>query len=261
MRRRNDAPGAHDLAAARDLSRGEHLPNRRPDRQAPHPSWLPRQRRGVTPQMIGRYPDYDVFSARETWDPATAAVVDERMSHKSGDPLRFFSEAQAPTLRAFCDTCMAQDEDPRVPVAELVDQKLADGRLDGYQYADMPDDRETWQLVLTALDEVASARYGTPVFAALDDDAKVAIVDQFAHGTLTSPTLARLNTKRAWSVCMRMILSAFYAHPWAWNEIGYGGPAYPRGYMRLGPLGVREPHEKPGATAEDPVRVAPELEP
>ena len=31
---------------------------------ARHPGWLPRQRRGVTPQMIGRYPDYDVFDAR-----------------------------------------------------------------------------------------------------------------------------------------------------------------------------------------------------
>ena len=33
---------------------------------------------------------------------------------------------------------------------------------------------------------------------------------------------------------MRSILGAFYSHPWAWNEIGFGGPAYPRGYSRLG---------------------------
>ena len=32
---------------------------------------------------------------------------------------------------------------------------------------------------------------------------------------------------------MRSVLAAFYSHPWAWNEIGFGGPAYPRGYMRL----------------------------
>ncbi len=48
---------------------------------------------------------------------------------------------------------------------------------------------------------------------------------------------------------MRVILEAFYSHPWAWNEIGFGGPAYPQGYMRLGPLGVREPRERRGATA------------
>ena len=38
----------------------------------------------------------------------------------------------------------------------------------------------------------------------------------------------------------RAILSAFYSHPWAWNEIGFGGPAYPRGYARLGRGAARE---------------------
>ena len=60
-------------------------------------------------------------------------------------------------------------------------------------------------------------------------------------------------------LCMRMMLEAFYSHPWAWNEIGFGGPAYPRGYMRLGPTGILEPHERAGATGEDPERAAKEL--
>jgi len=243
-----------------DLSSGHHLPNLRPGKQPPDPSWLPRQRRGTTPQMVGRYPDYDVFDARDTWDEATTRVVEERMAVESGGPLSFFREDEAATLRAFCDTCTAQDSDPRVPVAELVDQKLAKGQLDGYQYYDMPDDRDTWHLVLAGLDEVARSRYGKEGFGALDAEAREALVGQLAAGALSSASLDRLNVKRAWSVCMRMILSAFYSHPFAWNEIGFGGPAYPRGYMRLGPVSTREPFERPGATSEDPVRVAPELE-
>jgi hypothetical protein len=34
----------------------------------------------------------------------------------------------------------------------------------------------------------------------------------------------------------------YYGHPWAWDEIGFGGPAYPRGYMRL-ERGEPEPWE------------------
>ncbi len=53
---------------------------------------------------------------------------------------------------------------------------------------------------------------------------------------------------------MRAVLSEFYSHPWAWNEIGYGGPAYPRGYMRLGATGparaLRGARRRP---SEDPV--------
>jgi hypothetical protein len=26
----------------------------------------------------------------------------------------------------------------------------------------------------------------------------------------------------------------YYAHPQAWDEIGFGGPASPRGYVRMG---------------------------
>ena len=37
-------------------------------------------------------------------------------------------------------------------------------------------------------------------------------------------------------------VEAYYAHPWAWDEIGFGGPAYPRGYMRL-EHGLPEPWE------------------
>jgi hypothetical protein len=37
-------------------------------------------------------------------------------------------------------------------------------------------------------------------------------------------------------------VSAYYSHPWSWDEIGYGGPAYPRGYMRL-ENGLPEPWE------------------
>lgn len=210
--------------------------------------------------MIGRYPDYDVFDASAIWDAATARLIAQRMSVHSGAPLAFFGPAEAATLRAFCDVCMAQDCEPRIPVAELVDEKLAAGRLDGYQYADMPDDRETWRLVLRALDEVARSRYGKPSFAALDGDSQRGVVGQLAHGTLDVPALQSLSAGRAWSVCMRAILAAFYSHPWAWNEIGFGGPAYPRGYMRLGPTSVLEPFEQPGASDEDPVRSAPELE-
>ena len=144
-------------------------------------------------------------------------------------------------------------------MVEMVDEKLAAGLLDGYQYADMPDDRDTWRLVLAGLDEVAQGRYGQPAFAAAEVETQEAIVGLLAQGQLSGGSWDKLNTKRAWSVCMRMVLAAFYSHPWAWNEIGFGGPAYPRGYMRLGPTSTREPFERYGATDEDPVRTTPKL--
>jgi hypothetical protein len=50
---------------------------------------------------------------------------------------------------------------------------------------------------------------------------------------------------------MRYACTAFYSHPWAWNEIGFGGPAYPTGYKSLGVDG-REPWEVAERDAFDP---------
>ena len=72
---------------------------------------------------------------------------------------------------------------------------------------------------------------------------------QFAQGRLVGGAWDELNVNRAWTVVMRAALAAFYSHPWAWNEIGFGGPAYPRGFMRLGgpggPSGCGSPSRNP----------------
>jgi hypothetical protein len=38
------------------------------------------------------------------------------------------------------------------------------------------------------------------------------------------------------------IVMAYWSHPIAWNEIGWGGPASPRGYVRMG-YDERDPWE------------------
>jgi len=241
-----------DPLVPRDLSRPDHLPNLRPGGRAPHPSWLPRQRKGTTPQMIGRYPDYDVLASIDEWDAATTQVIQARMDVSLD--MAFFRFEEHATVRRFCNIVMAQDSEPRVPVAELIDAKLCAGRLDGFQYDDMPDDRDTWHMVVAGLDDVARARHAKSFAECHVADAR-RIVSNFAKSQLSGFSWDELNVPRAWSLCQRNILSAFYSHPWAWNEIGFGGPAYPQGYMRLGPLSTLEPHETRGATSEDPVRL------
>jgi Gluconate 2-dehydrogenase subunit 3 len=232
---------------APDFRRSEHLP--KVGTTPADPRELPRQRRGTTPQMHGRYPDYDCLAHSDHWDEVTRQVVVARM--ESVPELRFFSDAEAATLRAFCDVVLAQDTEPRIPVLAFVDRKLFEGRLDGYQYADMPDDRDSWRLVARGLDEAARTR-SAGSYAAAPAELQQELMDAFAEGTLSGGIWDRLDPGRAWSVVMRSILAAFYSHPWAWNEIGFGGPAYPRGYARLG-VGLSEAWEGAEALDVDPV--------
>jgi hypothetical protein len=217
---------------------------------------LPRQRHGRTPQMHGRYPDYDVLEQAGHWDPVTRRMVLDRVEHVP--EIRFFTAREAATLSALCDLLTAQDSEPRIPVINYVDEKYFEGELDGYQYEDMPDDRDAWRLVARGLDEQAVQRSPAASFATADPDIQGAIVAGFAAGELTGEAWSRLNVERAFSLVMRVVLSCFYSHPWAWNEIGFGGPAYPRGYSRFGSPQLqraeRETWEGKEAFDRDPVR-------
>ncbi len=199
--------------------------------------------------MHGRYPDYDVMAEESRWDDATREVIRRRLFDVP--ERQFFSEDETATLSAFCDVEMAQDAEPRIPILAYIDEKLAQGRSDGFQYADMPDDGATWQIVARGLDESARER-GHTSYAEASDTTKQEIADEFAKGERRGGAWDQVNVARAYSVVTRGILGAFYSHPWAWNEIGYGGPAYPRGYARLG-VGLDEAWESGEALDVDPV--------
>ena len=134
-----------------------------------------------------------------------------------------------------------------IPVLEMVDAKLYAGQLDGYplrRHARRPGDVAAWS-------RAASTRLPRELdgFAAAAER-RHEIVGAFSEGELDWDGL---DVARAWSVVMRGVLAAFYSHPWAWNEIGFGGPAYPRGYMRaLGPASASRRAAE--AFALDPVR-------
>jgi Gluconate 2-dehydrogenase subunit 3 len=239
-----------------DFTEARHLPNRRlPDQAHADPYDLPRQRRGVTPQMHGRYPDYDVLSQADHWDEVTRRVVLDRVNNVP--EIRFFSQEEVETLATFADIVLAQDAEPRIPVLAYVDEKLYKGERDGYRYFDMPDDDETWRRVARGLDEEAE-RCGRDRFALLGVEEQLEACHRFANGDLHGGAWDTLNVSRAWSVVMRYLLQAFYSHPWAWNEIGFGGPAYPRGYSRFGSPHLqsaeRETWEGKEAFEVDPVK-------
>jgi hypothetical protein len=213
--------------------------------------------------MHGRYPDYDVLEQSGHWDAVTRETVLKRVDDVP--PIRFFSAREAATLSDMCDILTAQDAEPKIPLINYIDEKYFEGKLDGFQFYDMPDDRDTWRTVARGLDEEAGARANVESFAGASAQLKHAIVCDFAEARLHGAAWQGLNVSRAFGVVMRATLDAFYSHPWAWNEIGFGGPAYPRGYSRFGSphlqAAERESWEGQEAYDEDPVTHAPEPPP
>jgi hypothetical protein len=196
-----------------------------------HSEHLPRQRKGVVPQGRGRYPDYDVLAEADHWDDVTRRLIIDRVHNVP--PLRFFDEQEARTIAAFCDQITAQDADPKIAVLNYLDEKLYENNGAGYQYFDLPSDQEVWRRVARGLDDEAR-KQGRDSYAFLTEHEQNELVHKFDKGELYGGVWATFNISRAFKVCVRDICEQFYAHPWSWNEIGFGGPAYPRGYAAFG---------------------------
>ena len=203
--------------------------------------------------MVGRYPDWDVLDEQGHWDETTRKVVLDRVENVPA--LTFFDEREAATLKAFCDVILAQDEEPRIPVLSYIDEKLAGGGGDGWQYYDLPHDTDVWKIVARGLDEEAQ-RNAFDSFADASLEVQTGIVHRFGKGELHGGSWESVNVARAWKVVIRYACQAFYSHPWAWTEIGFGGPAYPRGYGAFGAphLGERESWETSESFHFDPVK-------
>jgi hypothetical protein len=223
------------------------------DEARPDPHDLPKQRKGITPQMVGRYPAYDALSQTSHWDDVTRRIVLDRVENVP--PIEFFTTDEARTLDAFCNVATAQDAEPRIAVLNYVDEKLQAGKRDGWRFFDLPDDDELWRLVARGLDEQAR-HHSYESFADAPLETQVGVVHRFSKGELHGGVWEQVNVSRAFSVVMRYVAQAFYSHPWAWNEIGFGGPAYPRGYGAFGSphLGEKESWEADESVQYDPVR-------
>jgi hypothetical protein len=203
----------------------------------------------------GRYPGYDVLSKRDTpsWNDKTREVIDARLSVPSGPA--FLSTEEWRTLKALCDRVMPQPKGrPRVPLAAYVDRQLLAGKTKGYRFANMPQPAEAWRRGLAALDEVAGRQQGRR-FADLTQSDQDAVLRQMAEGALEAAALGKMPSGTFWtSHVIHDVVGAYYAHPAAWNEMGWAGPASPRGYVRLG-LNRRDAWEPDEASPGDEQKV------
>lgn len=236
LRKRHEAPGNTERQTAADVSAREKA------------RWVidPKTGQPLPPKpQPGYYPGYSTLDQQAFWDEATRRVVLDRV--RNIPQIRFFSPEEASLMEAICARLMPQDDRDnahRIPLVHFIDERLHAGRIDGYQYEDMPSDREAYQLGLRGIQAISQAMFDKPFEAAqpLEQDRVLKTIHDH-NPPAGDEVWRRVPPRPFWSLLMRDVIEVYYAHPWAWDEIGFGGPAYPRGYMRL-EGGKPEPWEK-----------------
>ncbi|KAA6457606.1 gluconate 2-dehydrogenase subunit 3 family protein [Acidobacteria bacterium AB60] len=193
----------------------------------------------------GYYPGFSIMSQKAYWDRATREVVEARL--KPASPLRFFSDDEAKLWTAVFDHILPQTDripERRIPLIPALDERLQENRTVGYRFEDMPHDRDVYKTIgIQAINAEARALYRRD-FLGLAFVEQEGVLRAIHDGDARAGEALwkQMSIHRFWQLLTGDAIEAYYAHPWAWDEIGFGGPAYPRAYMRL-ERGEPEPWE------------------
>lgn len=217
--------------------------------RTPNPILLPTDPHTGEPlqptRQPGYYPGFSTLSQTPFWEDATRDVVETRVS----DPpkRRFFTEAEWSFWELVFSHLVPQTDrtaDRQVPLLPPLDERLYQNKTAGYRYEDMPQDREVYRLGIEAIEAEAQVQFAG-AFANLPYRDRERVLQAIAEGKPQGgrDIWKRMSVKRFWQLMMGDAAEAYYSHPWAWDEIGFGGPAYPRAYTRL-ERGEPEPWEK-----------------
>jgi hypothetical protein len=212
------------------------------------PSLLPRNAKtgeAILPsEQPGYYPGYRTLSQQAFWDKTTRDLVNDRVANVPR--IRHFSAESVRFWRAVFDHILPQPDrvpERRIPILERLDERLYSNRGVGYRYEKMPPDRDSYRLAEMAVNEESQARFNgnfTDLPFLQQDLVLQAIHD--GKPAAAKNIWKQMSIGRFWLLLLQDAIEAYYSHPWAWDEIGFGGPAYPRAYTRL-ERGEPEPWE------------------
>ncbi|HEY1582785.1 MAG TPA: gluconate 2-dehydrogenase subunit 3 family protein [Chthoniobacterales bacterium] len=184
----------------------------------------------------GYYLGFSTLGQQKFWDAATREVVRKRVEEIP--PIRFFHEEEARLMQVLCDHLLPQDDRDaahRIPILPYIDERLYHGKTPGYRFESMPPDPDAYRLGFQAIEQMSQANFERD-FLALTWHEQEELLKSI-HDAKPMPGAEgiwqRMPIHRYFALVLQDCAEMYYAHPWAWDEIGFGGPAYPRAYTRL----------------------------
>ena len=193
------------------------------------------------PTFHTRYRGYNVLDkwSSTDWDDQTRAVVRRRLEEIPC--IRFFTSEETELLEAVAERIVPQPDRgqaEKIPIVPWIDEKLYEDKRDGYRYKEMPPQQEAWRFGLRGINETAHALFEKE-FVDLDPLSQDVVLTHVERGDPPGAAWKLLPASRFFKdVLCITIVKIYYAHPLAWNEIGYNGPSSPRGHVRKWQGGV-----------------------
>ena len=194
---------------------------------------------------VPHYPSGTVRALLDTShvSAATRAALQARLDAPATYTPQFLAPATYALLEAVASRIFPQPDrsEQPIPLAPAVDQRLAEGRADGWRYDALPPDREAYRLGLGGIQEIAQAQFRAD-FMALSAEQQDAVLQALASGTPPGKTWETLDAGRFFEEMLAELTETYYAHPLAQEEIGYVGMADLPAWTKIG-LNEKEDRE------------------
>ena len=187
------------------------------------------------------YPHYDVMDEAEAWDDHTRDVVRKRLAPNGN--FSFLTNQEAKTLAKIVAT-LTDDERSEIIsyILSYIDQRLQSKIGESERKVGIPKEADLIRNGLALIDTVAKSSAGQE-FASLTLQERQTILGNLERQQLPVPWPDKgFPQKELFNKLLRLAVESYYSHPLVWSEIGHGGPAYPRGYVRTEP-GLLDPWE------------------
>ena len=179
---------------------------------------------------------------REHWDPHTKGIVEDRLSKEVISNLSFFTQIEAELMEDLCSVFLDEN---RIDILSFIvnhfDSTLTSNLGESQRKRNLPNLPTLVRDGLRLLEIYLLTNYHTAEFSSLPSDDQKSMINGMLRGevTLDDPTFPIQEFAKK---ILSESVSALYSHPDIWSEIGYGGPAYPRGYIRS-EKGLTDPWE------------------
>lgn len=177
------------------------------------------------------YPSFNVLDEKDEWDDHTQQIVTSRID--ASVAYLFLSEQEAKTLSSLCGLLVDDSSrDALAFVVSHIDQTLFSSPGEGQRKVGVPTAPKLIRQGLTAIDQTSEQKHSA-AFAYLNPALQKQLIQDISKEQ-AQPTEVwnDIPQKDLFNKLMQLTVESYCSYPRVWSDIGYAGPAYPRGYVR-----------------------------
>ncbi len=182
-------------------------------------------------QQKTHYPSFNVMNEKDAWDDHTQSILDERLA--TSPYYQFLNEREVSMLCIICGILTHDFSDEVLQyVMSHIDQTLYSSPGESQRKIGVPEGKRLVREGLQSLEKSAESNYAT-AFVLLNREDQEQLLRAVSESNVQPDTdWAGVPQIPFFDKLMSLTIESYCSHPKIWSEIGYAGPAYPRGYVR-----------------------------